>query len=416
MSNLVYNTGIKAYKTSVKVASLLGNDKAKKWLKGREGWQEELQAFRKGKEDRSLIWFHASSLGEFEQVKPLIERIKNTKEFEDYLVVVTFFSPSGYENSLAYDRADLLFYLPVDTPNNAQQFLDILNPDIAVFVKYDFWFNLLDELQKRLTPIVYFSCNFREGQLFFKPYGKWQRSILQGIDSILTLNEQSKRVLENNNFENAKVCGDTRFDKVIDNAEKCTPVPIVEKFKNNKPLLIVGSSWQPEEKVIADFVKTNQDIKVIIAPHDISEKHLREIESLVPSAVRYSQINEENVGETNVILIDNIGLLSNLYQYADFAFIGGGFTNDLHNILEAAVFGNVVFFGNRHSKYPEGKELIEYGGAIEVKDSKDFTKELNQLLIDINKRKGIGKRAKEFVERHKGATDIVFEEVKRLMI
>ncbi len=415
MSNLIYNTGIKAYKTGVKVARLLGNEKAKKWLEGREGWQEELQSFREGKESRPLIWLHASSLGEFEQVKPLIERIKSTKEFDDYLLVVTFFSPSGYENSLTYDKADLLFYLPADTPNNAQRFLDILNPDIAIFVKYDFWFNILDELQKRLTPIVYFSCNFREGQLFFKPYGKWQRSILQGINAILTLNQQSKEILEKNDFENVKVCGDTRFDKVIDNAEKCTPVPIVEKFKDNKPLLIVGSSWQPEEKIIADFVNNNQELKVIIAPHDISEKHLKEIESIVPVAVRYSRVTEENVENTNVILIDNIGLLSNLYQYADFAFIGGGFTNDLHNILEAAVFGNVVFFGNKHSKYPEGRGLIEYGGAIEVKDSKTFTKELNRLLIDINKRKEIGGKAKHFVERHKGATDIVFEEVKRLI-
>lgn len=417
MLNLSYYTGVRAYRASIALASVFGNEKAKKWIAGRKNWKKELTAFRSENKDKPLIWFHASSLGEFEQVKPLIEKVKADKKLSEHLIFITFFSPSGYEYSLNYESADKLFYLPLDTQNNAASFIATLAPDLAVFVKYDFWFNYLNTLQSSQIPIIYFSCNFRPSQVYFKSYARWQLSILEDIDRIYTLNKESKNVLDNYNFKHVEICGDTRYDKVIQNAERKITIPTIEQFANNKPLIIFGSSWQPEEKLIAQYLAQNKNqLKVIIAPHDISEKHLVEIEknSSVPM-LRYSKLTEQNATSVEVVLIDNIGLLSNTYQYADFAFIGGGFTNDLHNILEAAAFGNVVFYGNKFDKYPEGKELIAYGGGISIDNYAVFEKQLNELLKDTKRRKLIQEKAKAFVYQHKGATDVVFKAVKELL-
>lgn len=417
MLNLSYYTGIRSYRLGVSIASLFGNQKAKQWINGRKNWKQRLTEFRKQNQNQPLIWFHASSLGEFEQVKPLIEKIKKDKEYKDHILFVSFFSPSGYEYSLDYKVADKLFYLPLDTDSNAISFVEILQPEIAIFVKYDFWFNYLNILQENLIPIVYFSCNFRENQIYFKSYARWQRSILEDIDRIYTLNQKSEAVLLKHDFKNTAVCGDTRYDKVIQNAEQSSPIPIIEEFKKDNPLLILGSSWQPEEKIIAKYLETHKgNVKVIIAPHDISEKHLLEIENLVHvPMLRYSKLTEENVNNIDVILIDNIGLLSNTYQYADFAFIGGGFTNDLHNILEAAAFSNVVFYGNKFSKFPEGQGLIDFGGGISVKNYSDFESTFNEVLKNTSKRNKMKQKSREFVYQHKGATNIVFEAVKELL-
>ena len=417
MLSLSYYTGIRSYRLGVSIASLFGNQKAKQWINGRKNWQQHLSDFRNKNKDQPLIWFHASSLGEFEQVKPLIEKIKNDNEYKDHLLFVSFFSPSGYEYSLDYKVADKLFYLPLDTDSNAISFIEILQPEIAIFVKYDFWFNYLNILQENLIPIVYFSCNFRENQIYFKSYARWQRSILEDIDRIYTLNKKSENVLLKHGFKNAAVCGDTRYDKVIQNAEQSIPIPIIEQFKKEKPLLILGSSWQPEEKIIAQYLEKNKgEIKVIIAPHDISEKHLLEIEGIVKvPMLRYANLTEENINKIDVILIDNIGLLSNTYQYADFAFIGGGFTNDLHNILEAAAFSNVVFYGNKFSKFPEAQELIDFGGGISVSNYSDFETIINNVLKNTSKQRTMKQKSKDFVYQHKGATDIVFRAVKELL-
>ncbi len=417
MLNLSYYTGVRSYRLGVSIASLLGNKKAKQWINGRKNWKKNLIDFRTKNKKQPLIWFHASSLGEFEQVKPLIEKIKKDEAYKNHLLFVTFFSPSGYEYSLDYKVADKLFYLPLDTDSNAKTFIEILQPELAVFVKYDFWFNYLNILQENLIPIIYFSCNFRENQIYFKSYARWQRSILEDIDRIYTLNKKSEAVLLKHNFKNTAVCGDTRYDKVIQNAEQSIPISIIEQFKQNKPLLILGSSWQPEEKIIAKYLeKNNEKIKIIIAPHDISEKHLIEIEALVKTPMlRYSKLTEENINQIDVILIDNIGLLSNTYQYADFAFIGGGFTNDLHNILEAAAFGNVVFYGNNFSKFPEGQGLIDFGGGISVTNYLDFESSFNEVLKNTSKQNKMKQKSKDFVYQHKGATNIVYQGVKELL-
>ena len=417
MLNLSYYTGIRFYCAAVSVAGLFGNDKAKKWIAGRKNWKKELAEFKEVNKEKSLIWFHASSLGEFEQVKPLIEKVKKDKSYKDYLIFVTFFSPSGYEYSSDYKKADKVFYLPLDTQSNATYFISTLEPDLAIFVKYDFWFNYLNTLQLSQVPIIYFSCNFRSTQVYFKSYAKWQLSILEDINRIYTLNQKSADLLSKYNFRKVAVCGDTRYDKVVQNAERKVPIPVIERFANKQPLMILGSSWQPEEKLIGQYLSKNKnELKVIIAPHDISEKHLLEIEKVVSVPVqRYSELTEENATSTSVVLIDNIGLLSNTYQYADFAFIGGGFTNDLHNILEAAAFGNVVFYGDKFSKYPEGQELIDFGGGISISNYLEFESQMNGLLENSNRKKIIQEKSKEFVYQHKGATDVVFQAVKELL-
>lgn len=417
MLNITYYTSIRAYRFGISIAKLFGNEKAKKWVEGRNNWKKELVSFRKKNIEQSLIWFHASSLGEFEQVKPLIEKIKQDKVYEDYVLFVTFFSPSGYENSLDYTVADKHFYLPLDTQSNASFFIETLQPDLAIFVKYDFWFNILNTLQEYQVPTIYFSCNFRAEQIYFKSYSKWQLSILEHIDKIFTLNEKSKKVLDKYNFSAVEVCGDTRYDKVIQTAERKKSFPTIKAFKDNSPLLIIGSSWQPEEKIIAKYIKeTKNHLKIIIAPHDIAEKHLIEIEKLIEEpTIRYSRLNEENAIENNILLIDNIGMLASLYQYSNFAFIGGGFTNDLHNILEPAAFENIVFYGNKFSKYPEGQELIDFGGGISVKSFDDFKNKMDSILLDKKMQFSMRKKSKEFIYRHKGATNIVYQAVKNLL-
>lgn len=408
----LYNIGIRAYGLGVATAGLLGKQKAVQWLEGRRNWSEKL----KEKNWNSPIWVHASSLGEFEQAKPLIEKIK-AKDLKQQ-ILVTFFSPSGYEPSKDYKLADGVFYLPLDTSKNAAFFLDIVRPKLAIFVKYDFWFNFLKVLQTQQIPTLFFSCNFRESQMYFKSSTEWQRDVMRKIDAIYCLNEASKSVLKNHNFTNAKICGDTRFDKVIQNAERITPVDLISEYKGVDELLILGSSWPEEEIVLESFWKTAPDnLKVIIAPHDICEAHLQEIENRFPNkTIRYSKLNNENVGTTNIILIDSIGLLANLYQYGDIAFVGGGFTNDLHNILEPCAMLNALIYGDVISKYPEGQELIDFGGGFAVSNEVDFAKKLNLLLADKTMLDSKKRLCKEFVYQHKGATEVVFEGVSELLV
>ena len=402
------------------MAGLFGNQKAKKWTNGRKNWRNTLHKYLENSKSK-IIWIHATSLGEFDQVKPLIEKIRNDEFFKNYKILVTFFSPSGYEYSKNYPLADYYFYLPADTIKNAADFIKITNPSIAVFVKYDFWFNYLEKVQEKHIPIIYFSCNFRKNQIYFKNSNKWQLDILKKTDRILTLNEASNSILEQHKFTNNSICGDTRFDKVVQNANRCQPVPLIEKFKQNKKLLILGSSWEKEEETLVYFLKKNPDwnlnLKIIIAPHNIYTQHVKEIENILPvKALKYSESNGENITQFDILIIDNIGMLSNLYQYGDIAFIGGGFTNRLHNILEAATFGNALLYGNNHTKFPEAQQLKDFGGGFDVNDKNEFSATLNKLLTNSELLNTTQTRAKEFITKNTGATDIVFEEVKKLII
>ena len=414
----IYNIGIRSYSLGVKLAGVFGNRKAKKWAAGRINWRKTIKTHL-GRAEKN-IWIHATSLGEFEQVKPLIEKIKSDIAFSEYKVVVTFFSPSGYEYSKNYELADFKFYLPIDTKINAADFIELINPSIAIFVKYDFWFNYLELLQKKQIPHLFFGCNFRENQIYFKAVNKWQVDILQKINRLFTLNKQSFDVLKNNNFSNMEICGDTRFDKVIQNANRCQPIALIEQFKQNKVLLILGSSWEREEDVLVEYLEKNKEwnkqLKIIIAPHNIYGNHISEITEKLPvKALKFSETNENNIEDFDILIIDNIGMLSNLYQYGNISFIGGGFTNRLHNILEAATFSNALIYGNNHAKFPEGKKLTEANGAFAINDANEFAKHLNRFIENNGVLETTQRNAKAFIENNKGATDIVFEGMKDLL-
>lgn len=409
---LLYNIGIRAYGMGVLTAGMLGSSKAIKWVEGRKNWLAKLQSSRL----KEVIWIHASSMGEFEMAKPLIEKIRVDSKLKNEKILVTYFSPSGYELGKNYSLVDGVFYIPLDTKKNARKFLNCVRPSLAIFVKYDFWFNFLKELQDRKIPTLYFSSNFRSGQFYFKKAAGWQKQIMQQIDSILCINVKSEQVLLKHNFNNTGVSGDTRFDRVIQNAERCTPVPLIDQFTESGKILIAGSSWPIEEGLLSSYMSKyiRDDLKIIIAPHDISEDHLIEIESKIERGLtRYSRLNKDNVNTTKIILIDNIGMLSNLYQYGDIAFIGGGFNNALHNILEAAAMGNALIYGGNIRKYPEGIDLANEGGSFSIKEE-DFDEALNKLLNDNALLDQCQKICKNFVYKHQGATEIVFEKVKEL--
>jgi 3-deoxy-D-manno-octulosonic-acid transferase len=408
----LYTIGIYLYKLGVIIAGLTGNSKAIKWLEGRRRWRRKLNR----KKWDAPIWIHASSLGEFEQAKPLIEKIKHDKDLSEKQIIVTFFSPSGYLASRNYDTVTGSYYLPLDIPINVRSFLNIVKPSIAIFVKYDFWFNYLIELQKRNIPTLYFSCNFRKNQIYFKNGSSWQRSILKKIDFIYSLNEESNAILEKNQFTNISVCGDTRYDKVAQNAERKVPVELIEKFKDSKFLLLAGSSWPIEEEIVFKFSQLHPEVKIIIAPHDVSSSRINEVVSLFKDkCILYSELSKENCHQHTILIIDNIGMLSNLYQYSDVAFVGGGFTNDLHNILEPAAMSNVIVYGNSFAKYPEGEALLKYGGSFSVQNAEEFSMRMNFFLNDEGSLNQMKLLCKQFVLQHKGATNIVFEKVKELL-
>lgn len=414
----IYNIGIRSYSLGVKLAGVFGNSKAKKWTSGRKNWRKTITSQIGSSEKK--VWIHATSLGEFEQVKPLIEKIKADNAFSGHKVVVTFFSPSGFEYSKNYELADFKFYLPIDTKINAADFIELINPSIAIFVKYDFWFNYLELLQKKQIPHLFFGCNFRENQIYFKAINKWQLQILQKINRLFLLNKQSFDVLKNNNFSNMEICGDTRFDKVIQNANRCKPIALIKQFKQNKTLLILGSSWEQEEDILADYLEQNKEwnkqLKIIIAPHNIYGNHISEITKKLPiKSLKFSEANKNNIEHFDLLIIDNIGMLSNLYQYGNISFIGGGFTNRLHNILEAATFENALIYGNNHVKFPEGKQLIQTKGAFAIKDAKDFSNCINNLLNNDTLLKSTQQNAKALIENNKGATDIVFKGISELL-
>lgn len=408
----LYTIGIYLYKLGVIIAGLTGNSKAIKWLEGRRRWRRKLNR----KKWDAPIWIHASSLGEFEQAKPLIEKIKHDKDLSEKQIIVTFFSPSGYLASRNYDTVTGSYYLPLDIPINVRSFLNIVKPSIAIFVKYDFWFNYLIELQKRNIPTLYFSCNFRKNQIYFKNGPSWQRSILKKIDFIYSLNEESNAILEKNQFTNIGVCGDTRYDKVAQNAERKVPVELIEKFKDSKFLLLAGSSWPIEEEIVIKFSQLHPEVKIIIAPHDVSSSRINEVVSLFKDkCILYSELSKENCHQHTILIINNIGMLSNLYQYSDVALVGGGFTNDLHNILEPAAMSNVIVYGNSFAKYPEGEALLKYGGSFSVQNAEEFSIRMNFFLNDEASLNQMKLLCKQFVLQHKGATNIVFEKVKELL-
>ena len=363
------------------------------------------------------VWFHASSLGEFEQGRPMMEQIKASHP--EYKILLTFFSPSGYEVRKNYAGADVICYLPFDTPYRVKKFLNLANPVMAIFIKYEFWGNYLGELSKRGIPTYIISAIFRQEQLFFQWFGAPYRKMLHYFTHLFVQDKRSQELLEEYGIRNVTVCGDTRFDRVLDVRNQARDLPKVDRFVKQKeeeqPLtLIAGSSWPQDEDIFIPYFNTHPEMKLIIAPHEIHQEHLTYIESLLKRpSVRLSEvIQDENLLEgKDCLIVDSFGMLSSIYRYGTIAYIGGGFGSGIHNTLEAAVYGMPVLFGPRYQKFKEARDLIKVGGGFSVASKEEFDAKMDELLTYSEVLKAVGQSAGEFVNDNAGATQQIMKEV-----
>lgn len=399
---LLYNIAMLIYQSFIWLASKFNNNKATLFLSGRENVFDLLEQKRLPGEH--YVWFHAASLGEFEQGRPIMESLKNSHP--EYKILLTFFSPSGYEVRKDYQGADIICYLPMDMSWNVKRFLDIVQPDCAIFIKYEFWMNYLLELKKRAIKTYIVSAIFRESQLFFKWYGGYYRNLLKSFNHLFVQNDESVRLLHSIGFDNVTKVGDTRFDRVADIASNAKELPIVQLFKSDKKVLVAGSSWPNDEEILLSYFNQNKDIKLIIAPHEIHEEHLQSIISkLKRPYLRYSQATTENISEADCLIIDCFGLLSSIYRYGEIAYIGGGFGVGIHNILEAAVYGIPVIFGPNYKKFQEAVDLIELGGAFSISDYTGFSRLMSDLLVDNSSLYASSAAiSNDYSQRNRGAT------------
>jgi 3-deoxy-D-manno-octulosonic-acid transferase len=410
MGEFFYRLGIAFLSIGVKLHALI-NAKSKKFVEGRRDMFPQLEERFKSV-DQPVVWFHCASLGEFEQGRPIIETFK--KEHPDFFILLTFFSPSGYEVRKNYELADYIGYMPLDTAENAKRFVEITNPKIAFFVKYEFWHYHLKALSEADCWVYSISAIFRSDQRFFKFYGGFYRNILKHFDHIFVQNKTVASLLKGIHIHNVSVSGDTRFDRVKSITESVTAQDVFAEFSNDHPVLIGGSTWESDIKVIAPFLQQNQEWKAIIAPHDISEANLKLHEEVLKTPTeRYSKIESVAKTETRVILIDNIGMLSSLYQYGKIAFIGGAFGDGLHNTLEACCFGLPVFFGNKnYKKFQEALDLLEERGAFKVGDAKEFLSIMNSGKFNIEE---ASKNALEYINENIGATDKIMKHIASII-
>ncbi|MFA6744960.1 MAG: glycosyltransferase N-terminal domain-containing protein [Bacteroides graminisolvens] len=400
---MLYNLAIGIYDLIVHIMAPFSR-KPRKMMKGHWVVYELLR--QQIEKDARYIWFHAASLGEFEQGRPLIEKIR--AKYPDYKILLTFFSPSGYEVRKNYRGADVVCYLPFDKPRNVKKFLDISNPVMAFFIKYEFWKNYLDELNKRRIPVYSVSSIFRKDQIFFKWYGGTYRNVLKNFDYLFVQNEASRRFLSKIGINKVTVVGDTRFDRVLQIREEAKELPLVEKFKGDSFTLVAGSSWGPDEDLFLEYFNTHPEMKLIIAPHVIDENHLVEIISkLKRPYVRYTRADERNVQKADCLIIDCFGLLSSIYRYGEVAYIGGGFGVGIHNTLEAAVYGIPVVFGPKYHKFMEAKQLIEAQGAFSISNYEELSSLFDRFLTDEHFHRETGSNAGFYVTNNAGATDKV---------
>lgn len=419
---MIYNIVIYFVLWGIAIASLF-NEKVRKM------WRGEREAFKilKQKVDPNAkyIWFHAASLGEFEQGRPLMERIR--KDYPQYKILLTFYSPSGYEVRKNYEGADIICYMPVDTRLNAIRFLRLVRPVMAFFIKYEFWSNFLHILKHRNIPTYSVSSIFREDQVFFKWYGRSYAGVLKCFTRFFVQNEESKRLLEGIGITAVDVVGDTRFDRVLQIKEAAKQLPICEAFRtgvassqsadvphHDFKVFVAGSSWPPDENIFIPFFNEHKDWRLLIAPHVIAEEHLKLIFSLIKGkkVVRYTQTTPEEAAEADVLIIDCFGLLSSMYNYGDVAYIGGGFGVGIHNTLEAAVWNMPVIFGPNNKKFQEAQGLLKSGGGFEINTYEDFSGLMSSLMNDETFLKQAGDKAGAFVAHLAGATDKVLVSVK----
>ena len=398
---MLYNLAIVLYDIVIHLAAPFSR-KPRKMMKGHWVVYELLR--QQVEKDVRYIWFHAASLGEFEQGRPLIEKIR--EKYPDYKILLTFFSPSGYEVCKNYRGADIVCYLPFDKPRNVKKFLDIINPCMAFFIKYEFWKNYLDEMHRRRIPVYSVSSIFRREQIFFKWYGGAYRDVLKDFDHLFVQNETSKRYLSKIGITRVTVVGDTRFDRVLQIREEAKYLPLVEKFKAHSPTFVAGSSWGPDEDLFLEYFNTHPEMKLIIAPHVIDENHLVEIiGKLKRPYVRYTCADEKNVLKADCLIIDCYGLLSSIYRYGEIAYIGGGFGVGIHNTLEAAVYGIPVIFGPKYQKFMEAVQLLEAKGAYSIKNYEELEALLDRLFSDKAFLSETGANAGYYVTSNAGATE-----------
>jgi 3-deoxy-D-manno-octulosonic-acid transferase len=412
--NFLYNISIYLYFLLIKISALF-NKKAKQWIAGRKDIFLKMELEVSDANDEQLIWFHCASLGEFEQGRPVIEKLKNI--FPEKRILVTFFSPSGYNIRKNYDVADYVFYLPLDTRMNAKRFIEIWNPAVAIFVKYEFWNNYINELNKAKIPIISISSIFRKKQRFFRSYGGWFKSQLKKITYFFVQNKESLDLLNSIGITNAIVSGDTRFDRVFEIQQNPKSFPDIEHFIQGSIVIVAGSTWQKDYELLAPLVNEKfEGIKYIIVPHEINKDAISQLQKRISGkSVRLSDNDKSGFPEAQVLIIDKIGILSNVYQYASVAYVGGGFGKGIHNILEAAVFGMPVFFGPNYKKFEEARELIKYGGAFAVSDEKEFVGLTYKVLSNYDLLKEISEVSKEYVRLKKGASDKIVTFLQALL-
>ena len=405
---LFYNIFIRLYFFAVRVAALW-NGKAREWVNGRKNLFYQLE--QKRSPDDRIIWVHCSSAGEFEQGKPIIEQVK--KDYPGHKIVVSFFSPSGFNVAKNYQYADVITYLPLDTRPNAQRFIGILSPELAIFIKYEFWYHHLSAAAFKHIPLLLVSAVFRKNQVFFKWYGKFYKQLLFLFRHIFVQHESSLQILKNAAIEHCSIGGDTRFDRVKEIRDNFKEIPLVKEFITNAQVIVAGSTWSDDEQLLSHYPSA----KFIIAPHEINESRLAHIERLFKNSIRYSQLHKAN-GTEQTLIIDNVGMLSRLYRYATVAYVGGGFSKDgIHNILEAAVYGKPVLMGPNFKKYREAKELIEAGGAFSVADAAQLRNTLGGLLNNVSRLQSVGDHAENYIQKNLGATQKIIRAIqeKRLL-
>lgn len=428
---LIYNLFIRLYVLGIHVGSLW-NPKAKEWIDGRKNLFDELKE-RLGNSDKT-IWVHCASAGEFEQGKPLVEEIKRT--YPSHKIVVSFFSPSGYNVAKKYSHADAITYLPADTKKNAKKFIELIKPQLVVFVKYEYWYHHLSAVAFRHIPLIMVSAIFRKDQLFFKWYGKFYKQMLFLFRRIFVQDKDSLELLKANGIEQCSLNGDTRFDRVKKIVDHFSDVPLLKEFIGENKAIVAGSTWEGDEEILSSYVKSNE-VKIVIAPHEIKREHILQLQHLFPDCVLYSEvknlfasnevqtnsiwnsINEQQgkdlqkkLANAKTLIIDSIGLLSKLYYYATVAYVGGGFKSGIHNTLEAVVYGKPVLFGPKYVKFKEARDLIAEGAAFSISNAEELKTKMDHLLNDPSELSKAGRAAKNYVEKNTGATAKIIQYIQ----
>jgi len=408
--NFLYN--ILIFKASILLPVFaLFSKKIRLFVEGRKETFLKLSQFSK---NDKVIWFHAASLGEFEQARPIIEHIKN--KYKNYKILVTFFSPSGYEIRKNYELADVICYLPLDGKKKARKFIENVNPELVVFVKYEFWPNFLNELKRKKIPTILISGIFRENQIFFTFFGGFMRKSLQAFNHFFVQDENSKKLLKTINFENVTVSGDTRFDRVYEILQQNNQLDFITEFKNDQYTIVAGSTWKEDEDLLVNYInnEASAEEKFIIAPHNIKDEAVLELKKLInKKTILFSEKEEKNLSQYQVFIIDTIGILTKIYSVGNVAYVGGGLKTGLHNILEPATFGIPIVIGNKFEKFKEAKDLVALKGCVSVNNQEEFSRIFHQLKKDEIFREITGNINKKYIQDNIGATEIIMNYVSK---